>query len=85
MITQGEKSLPALKIFQKYFKVGKIFINKRYDNHNENLYRFCVRSIDDLKNKIIPFFAKNKLRTAKKKDFEVVFHLEENQEDVLIL
>ena len=71
VITQGEKSLPALKIFQKYFRCGKIFINKRYDNHNENLYRFCIRSINDLEKKLIPFFAKNKLRTAKKKDFEV--------------
>ncbi len=70
VITQGEKSLPALKIFQNYFKCGKIFINKRYDNHNENLYRFCIRSIDDLEKKLNPFFAKNKLRTAKKKDFE---------------
>ncbi len=71
VITQGGKSLPALKIFQKYFRCGKIFINKRYDNHNENLYRFCIRSINDLEKKLIPFFAKNKLRTAKKKDFEV--------------
>jgi len=71
VITQGEKSLPALKIFQKYFRCGKIFINKRYDDHNENLYRFCIRSINDLEKKLIPFFAKNKLRTAKKKDFEL--------------
>src|SRR3989344_4254492 len=56
VITQGKKSLPALEIFKKYFKCGKIFVNKRYDNHNENLYRFCVRSLNDLSKKIIPFF-----------------------------
>ena len=71
VITQGEKSLPVLKVFQRYFRCGKIFINKRYDNHNENLYRFCIRSINDLGKKLIPFFVKNRLRTAKKKDFEV--------------
>src|SRR3989344_6509065 len=69
VITQGEKSLSALKIFEKYFNCGKIFINKRYDNHNEHLYRFCVRSQTDLSKVIIPFFRKNKLRTAKQKDF----------------
>ena len=69
VITQGEKSLEALKIFQKYFECGKIFINKRYDNHNEYLYRFCVRSLDDLTKKIIPFFTRNNLHTAKRNDF----------------
>ena len=70
VITQGEKSLPALKIFMKYFQCGKIYTNKRYDNHNENLYRYCVRSINDLEEKVIPFFENNPLYTAKKKDFE---------------
>ena len=69
VITQGGKSLPALKIFKKYFKCGKIFINKRYDNHNENLYRFCVRALNDLSKKIIPFFKNHQLKTMKKKDF----------------
>ena len=69
VITQGEKSLNALKIFQKYFRCGKIFINKRYDNHNEYLYRFCVRSINDLAKIIVPFFKQNELKTAKQKDF----------------
>jgi hypothetical protein len=70
VITQGEKSLEALKIIKKYFKCGKIYINHRYDNHTENLYRYCVRNIHDLKNKIIPFFESNSLKTAKIKDFE---------------
>ncbi len=71
IITQGEKSLKALKMIKNYFKCGNIFINNRYDNHNENLYRFCVRSINDLKEKIIPFFLKNKLLTLKRKDFKL--------------
>jgi hypothetical protein len=70
VITQGKKSLPALEIFQDYFQCGKIFENKRYDNHKEHLYRYCVRSIKDLQGEIIPFFQKHQLKTSKKKDFE---------------
>lgn len=70
VVTQGEKSLASLKFLQKFFGCGRIFVNRRYDNHKENLYRYCVRSIDDLSNIIIPFFKQYSLRTAKKKDFE---------------
>ena len=69
VITQGEKSLPALKIFQKYFQCGNIYVNRRYDNHNENIYRYCIRSISELNQKVIPFFGQHKLRTSKKNDF----------------
>ena len=69
VVTQGAKSLSALEKIQKFFGCGKIFVNKRYDNHNENLYRYCVRSIDDLEYKIIPFFEKHQLQTHKANDF----------------
>jgi hypothetical protein len=69
VITQGKKSLPALEIFKNYFQCGRIFVNKRHDNHKENLYRFCIRSIGDIEKKIIPFFQKNQLKTYKQKDF----------------
>jgi|SRR3989344_3947801 len=69
VITQGKKSLPVLKIFQNYFQCGKIFVNRRYDNHHEYLYRFCVRSVIDLREKIVPFFEKKVLRTWKRNDF----------------
>jgi hypothetical protein len=71
IITQGKKSLPALEIFINFFKCGKIYENKRYDNHKENLYKYCVRSIKDLQNIIIPFFKVNQLKTFKKNDFEI--------------
>ena len=70
VITQGEKSLNCLKIIQKRFNCGKIYINRRHDNHNENLYRFAVRSFQELNTKIIPFFQLNQLKTAKKDDFK---------------
>jgi len=71
VVTQGEKSLDSLKLIQNFFGCGKIFVNRRRDNHKENLFRYCVRSIRDLNAKIIPFFEKNNLKTAKIKDFEV--------------
>ena len=69
VITQGAKSIQALKVFQTYFGVGKIFGNKRTDNHREHLCRYCVRSLRDLENTIVPFFEKNNLTTYKQNDF----------------
>ncbi len=69
--TQGEKSLKSLEKLQSFFGCGRIFVNRRHDNHNENLYRFCIRSFADLKEKIVPFFKENKLQTAKSQDFEI--------------
>ena len=74
VVTQEEKSLSSLKILQEFFGCGNIFIsradrNDDNDNHNEPLHRYCVRSILDLQQKIIPFFKENSLKTAKKKEF----------------
>ena len=71
VVTQGEKSKKSLEILIKFFKCGKIFVNRRYDNHNENIYRYCVRSKKDLTEIIIPFFISNQLKTAKKEDFKI--------------
>lgn len=69
VVTQGEKSLSSLKKIKNFFDCGNIFVNKRYDNHNENLYRYCVRSLIELHTKIIPFFKEHALQTYKQKDF----------------
>jgi len=69
VVTQGAKSLTALEKIKNFFGCGNIFINKRYDNHNENLYRYCVRSLGELNVKILPFFRKYPLQTYKQKDF----------------
>jgi len=71
VITQGAKSLPALEEIKKFFGCGNIFVNRRYDNHNEDIYRYCVRSLKELDSKIIPFFSENNLRTYKQKDFKI--------------
>jgi hypothetical protein len=69
-VTQGAKSLSVLEALRDYFQVGKIYLNKRYDNHKEHLYRYVVRRREDLTNVIIPFFETHKLQTSKKEDFQ---------------
>lgn len=71
VITQGAKSVKALEEIQKFFGCGSIVLNKRYDNHNEHLYRYCVRSISDLSDIIIPFFDRFSLKTYKQGDFRL--------------
>ena len=69
VVTQGAKSLTVLKELQSFFNCGKIYENRRADNHRENLYRYCVRSLSDIQEKIIPFFEEYSLLTAKQQDF----------------
>jgi hypothetical protein len=69
-VTQGEKSLSALKILQAYFGVGRLYVNRRHDNHKEHLYRFVVRKREDLLQVIIPFFEKHPMKTTKNRDFK---------------
>ena len=71
VVSQGEKSRATLKRIEKFFKCGYINLNTRRDNHHEQMLKYCVRSIHDLNEKIIPFFEKNKLKTYKQKDFQV--------------
>jgi hypothetical protein len=71
VVTQGQKSLSSLEEIKDFFDCGSIFINRRYDNHKENIYRYCVRSLKDLHEIIIPFFKQNQLRTYKVNDFTI--------------
>ena len=71
VVTQGARSLPALETLQRFFGCGRIHVNRRHDNHKEHLYRFCVRAVRDLREKVLPFFRENPLRTAKRQDFEL--------------
>ena len=70
VVTQGEKSIKTLQVLKDFFGCGNIFVNRRKDNHKENLHRYCVRALGDLKKKIIPFFQENQLFTAKREDFK---------------
>lgn len=68
-VTQGEKSIAVLEELKNFFRVGDIYINKRYDNHKEHMHRYTVRRREELRTVIIPFFQSFPLHTAKKEDF----------------
>ncbi len=70
VVTQGAKSLGALEELKGFFKCGRIYRNHRHDNHTEDIFRYCVRKISDLDEKIVPFFKMNPLKTSKRNDFE---------------
>jgi hypothetical protein len=71
VVTQGEKSLQSLQLLRKFFNCGNIYVNRRYDNHKENIFRYCVRSLNDLNEIVVPFFKTYNLKTSKKNDFEL--------------
>ena len=64
-ISQNRKNLELVKKIQANFQCGSI----RFSKSDQN-YKFEVRSIADLKKKIIPFFRKYPLMGTKKSDFE---------------
>jgi len=68
-VTQGASSVDSLHLLVKFFGVGAVYINRRYDNHKEHVYRYCVRARNDLVKAIIPFFYRYPLRTSKQGNF----------------
>lgn len=70
VVTQSCESIRSLLTVKEFFGCGQIYINKRKDNHRQDLARYCVRSQKDLTNTIIPFFSFFHLKTAKKNDFD---------------
>jgi len=68
-VMQGARSLRNLEELKKFFGVGAIYINRRHDNHKEDMFRYSVSRREDILNVIVPFFKKYRLRTAKKRDF----------------
>jgi hypothetical protein len=69
-VVQGESSREVLQELQEFFGCGKIFRNRRHDNHREDLFRFCVQRFEDLRGAIVPFFEDHPLRTSKRQNFE---------------
>ena len=68
-VVQGVKSESALLLLQNYFGCGRIWRNKRNDNHKEDLLTYNVYRSQDLREVIVPFFEANPLITAKREDF----------------
>lgn len=71
VVTQGKKSLVTLERIQRFLGCGRIYVNRRYDNHREPIYRYCVRSLPELRDTIVPFFVQYPLQTEKRRDFSI--------------
>lgn len=69
-VVQGESSRHVLDELVEFFGVGRVYLNRRKDNHKEDLLRYCVHRLDDLKSTIVPFFQEHPLRTTKQENFE---------------
>ena len=65
-LSLNKRDLPLLKALREYFKCGGI----RY-SRSDATYKFEVRSVKDLKKKIIPHFLKYPLKGSKARDFEL--------------
>ena len=68
-VTQGAKSVECMQMLKKFFGVGEIYLNRRFDNHKEHLYRYSVVRRNDLLQVVVPFFQQYRLRTSKRMDF----------------
>jgi hypothetical protein len=69
-VTQGAGSVAALEELHEFFGVGRLYRNRRHDNHREDLLQYRVERRRDLLEVVIPFFEDYPLRTAKRADFE---------------
>ena len=67
-----ERDKEVLYALQDFFGCGSVYFQKDTRPNHQNCYRFEVYRWDDLTDIIIPFFKKNQLRLASKRnDFEV--------------
>jgi len=65
-ISQHKRNRGILYKIKDYFRCGTIRPNRK-----DNTYKYEVRSLQDLKNIIIPHFQKYPLQTTKRIDFEI--------------
>lgn len=68
-VVQGESSRDVLDGLMDFFGCGRVYVNRRRDNHKEDLFRYCVNRRSELRDVIIPFFTENPLRTSKAENF----------------
>ena len=65
-IGQNKRNLKVLELIRDYFGCGAIRFSKK-----DQCYKYEVRGIGDLRNKIIPHFEKYPLKTSKNADFQI--------------
>ncbi len=59
-----------LEDLARFFGCGKVYVNRRHDNHRSDIHRYCVKRFADLRDVIVPFFSAHPLRTSKRENFE---------------
>ncbi len=73
-VSQTLKGIDLLHKLKGFFSCGHIYIHRtrmKKEKKWDTLYKYCVRSREELKTKIIPFFRKYPPKSVvKKKDFE---------------
>ncbi len=70
VVSQGVSSVDVLEELQGFFGCGRVFINRRHDNHREHTAQFIIERREDLLETVIPFFGTYPLRSSKRSDFE---------------
>jgi LAGLIDADG DNA endonuclease family protein len=70
VVVQGANSARCLHELREFFGVGKVYVNRRHDNHRDDMHLYSVHRRQDLIDRIIPFFRAHPLRSAKQLDFE---------------
>jgi hypothetical protein len=69
VVVQSASSREVLEDLARFFGCGKVYANRRHDNHREDLYRYYVGRFADLRDVIVPFFQEHPLQTSKKVNF----------------
>lgn len=70
VVTQGVGSMSSLEALKEFFGIGRLYVNRRHDNHREHLAQYIVSRRDELLERVIPFFERHPLMTSKQSDFE---------------
>jgi hypothetical protein len=86
-VVQSASSRDVLEDLVRFFECGKVYVNRRHDNHREDLCRYCVVKFADLRDVIVPFFQEHPLQTSKKVNFAKfvkVLHLIEERKHLTI-
>ncbi len=70
VVTQGVGSRSCLDELVEFFGMGRVVVIERHDNHREAMAQYIGNRRSELLERIIPFFERHPLRTAKRVDFE---------------
>ena len=69
-VSQNRRSKDILQDMVKYFGCGSVRFSR-----GDQTYKYEVRSIEDLRKKIIPHFERYPLKTSKIKDFQIFIEI----------